>query len=187
MDKFLYIGIAAGAVLLAATVAMILKRRCKDTGMLCIRETWMTAVLGLMVIALGFALPVMKLVDPSLMGTESTNVWYVIGFGLACHLVGDFALLFTFVKCTVLYKDRAVEYGSFGDQHVIYWEDVVRVEKPMMKSAYVMTDRNGKTVTVSGDKKASQQFVDFAKEKVKNASGKDLLHQVEHRLNGRHL
>ena len=187
MDKFLYIGIAAGAVLLAATIALTLKRRCKDTGILCIRETWMTAVLGLMVIVLGFAMPAMKLVDPSLMGTGSTSVWYVIGFALACHLMGDFVLLFTLVKCTVLYEDRAVEYGPFGDQSVIYWVDVVRVEKPMMKSNYVLTDRNGNTVSVSGDKKASQQFVDFAKEKVKNASGKDLLHQVEHRLSGRHL
>lgn len=187
MDNYLYIGIAAGVVLLAATIALILKRRCKDSGILCIRETWMTAVLGLMVVVLGFAMPVMKLVDPSLMGTGSTSVWYVIGFSLACHLMGDFVLLFSLVKCAVLYEDRAVEYGPFGDQSVIYWDDVVRVEKPMMKSAYVLRDRNGNTISVGGDKKASQQFVDFAKEKVKNASGKDLLHQVEHRLKGRHL
>ena len=57
----------------------------------------------------------------------------------------------------------------------------------MMRSAYVLTDRNGNTIHVSGDKKASAQFVDFAREKVKNASGSDLLRQVEHRLNGRHL
>lgn len=80
-----------------------------------------------------------------------------------------------------------MEYGPFGDQSVIYWEDIVHVEKPMMRSAYVLTDRNGNTIHVSGDKKASTQFVDFAREKVKNASGSDLLRQVEHRLNGRHL
>lgn len=187
MDKFLYLGLAAGALLLAATVALIFKRHCRETGKITIRETWMTAVLGLMIIALGFAFPVLKLMDPAIAGTDQQSFWFVIGFSVLCHLMGDFTLLFTFVKCTVLFEDRAVEYSPFGDQSVIYWEDIVRVEKPLMKSAYVLTDRNGNTVSVSGDKKTAQEFIAFAKEKVQNASGKDLLHQVEHRLNGRHL
>ena len=187
MDKFLYLALAAGAVLLAATVALIIRRRCKDTGIICIRETWMTAILGAMIIALAFAFPVLKLMDATLAGTDDQSYWFVIGFSVICHLMGDFALLFTFLKCSVLFEDRAVEYSPFGDQSVIYWKDIVRVEKPMMKSSYVLTDRNGNTVQVSGDKKASAQFVEFAKEKVQNASGRDLLRQVEHRLNGRHL
>lgn len=187
MDKFLYLALAAGALLLVVTAVLIVKRRCRDTGILCIRETWMTAVLGLMIIALGFAFPALKLMDGTIAGTDSQSYWFVVGFSVLCHLMGDFALLFTCIKCTVLYEDRAVEYGPFGDQSVVYWKDIVRVEKPLMKSAYVMTDRSGSSIHVGGDKKASQQFVAFAKEKVKNADGTDLLHQVEHRLNGRHL
>ena len=187
MDKFLYLALAAGAVLLAAATVLIFKRRCKDSGMVCIRETWMTAVLGLMLIALGFAFPVLKLMDPAIAGTEDRTYWFVAVFSIICHLMGDFVLLFTCVKCTVLFEDRAVEYSLFGDQNVIYWEDIVHVEKPLMKSAYVITDRNGNTIHVSGDKKASRQFIEFAREKVQNASGSDLLRQVEHRLNGRHL
>ena len=187
MDKFLYLALAAGVLLLAATAVLIVKRRCRETGMVCIRETWMTAVLGLMIIALGFAFPVLKLMDGTLAGTDDQSYWFVIGFSVICHLMGDFALLFTCIKCAVLFEDRAVEYGPFGDQNVVYWKDIVRVEKPLMKSAYVITDRNGNSIHVSGDKKASAQFVEFAREKVKNASGTDLLHQVEHRLNGRHL
>ena len=187
MDKFLYIALAAGVVLLAATVVLIFKRRCRDTGIVCIRETWMTAVLGLMIIALAFAFPVLKLMDSTLAGTDSQSYWFVIGFSVLCHLTGDFALLFTCIKCTVLFDDRAVEYGPFGDQSVIRWEDVVRVEKPMMKSYYLLTDRNGNAIRAGGDNKASIKFVEFAKTKVKNATGANLLHQVEHRLNGRHL
>ena len=187
MDKFLYLALAAGVLLLAATAVLMITRRCRETGIICIRETWMTAVLGLMIIALAFAFPVLKLMDPTVAGTDPQSYWFVIGFSVICHLMGDFVLLFTVVKCTVLFEDRAVEYSPFGDQSVIYWKDIVRVEKPMMKSAYVMTDRNGNTVHVSGDKKASQQFIEFAKEKVQNASGSDLLRQVEHRLNGHHL
>lgn len=187
MDKFLYLALAAGFVLLAGTVVLILKKRCRDTGIVCIRETWMTAVLGLMIITLAFAFPVLKLMDPALSGTDSNSYWFIIGFSLICHLMGDFALLFTCIKCAVLFEDRAVEYTPFGDQNVIYWKDIVRVDKPLMKSAYELTDRNGNVIHVSGDKKAAAQFVEFAKEKVKNADGTDLLHQVEYRLNGRHL
>ena len=187
MDKFLYLSLAAGVLLMAAVLVLIVKRRCRDTGIICIRETWMTAVLGLMIIALAFAFPALKLADSTLAGTDNQSYWFVIGFSLLCHLMGDFTLLFTCIKCTVLFEDRAVEYSPLGDQSVIYWKDIVRVEKPLMKSCYELTDRNGNVVRVGGDKKASAQFVEFAKEKVKNASGTDLLHQVEHRLGGRHL
>lgn len=187
MAKLLYLALAAGALLLAATVVSILKLRCRETGSLCLRETWMTAVLGLMLLALGFAFPVLKLMDPSAAGTDSQSYWFVILFSLACHLMGDFALLFTFVKCTVLYEDRALACSSFGQRTQIRWEDVVRVDKPVTKSCYILTDRDGNTIHVSGDNKSSRQFVDFAKAKIKNASGASLLHQVEHRLSGRHL
>ena len=187
MDKFLYLALAAGALLLAATIVLIIKRRCRDTGMVCIRETWMTAILGLMILVLAFAFPVLKLMDPTVAGTGDQTYWFVVGFSVICHLMGDFVLLFTCVRCVVLFEDRAVEFSLFGDQNVIYWEDIVRVEKPLMKSAYEITDRNGNVIHVGGDKKGSRQFVEFAREKVKNVSGTDLLHQVEHRLNGRHL
>lgn len=187
MDKNLYLGLGAGVLLTIATIVLILKKRCRDSGLICIRETWMTAVLGVMIIALGFAFPVLKLMDGTVAGTGDQSYWFVIGFSLICHVMGDFALLFTCVKCVVLYEDRAVEYSPLGDQNVICWKDIVRVEKPMMKSAYELTDRNGNTIHVGGDKKASQQFVEFAREKVKNAAGADLLRQVEHRLSGRHL
>ena len=187
MDKFLYLALAAGAVLLAATIGLILRKRCRDTGIVCIRETWMTAVLGLMLIALGFTFPVLKLMDGSLVGTDAQSFWFVVGFSAVCHLMGDFVLLFSCVKCTVLFEDRAVEYGLFGDQNTIFWEDIVHVEKPLLKSAYEITDRNGNVIHVGGDKKGSAQFIEFAREKVQNAAGADLLRQVEHRLNGRHL
>lgn len=187
MAKLLYPALAAGVLLLAATVVFILKRRCRETGRLCLRETWMTAVLGMLLLALGFAFPVLKLLDPSAAGTDSQSYWFVILFSLACHLMGDFALLFTLVKCTVLYEDRVLACSALGRQTQMLWEDVVRVDKPVTRSCYILTDRDGNTIQVGGDNKASRQFVDFAKAKIKTASGANLLHQVEHRLSGRHL
>lgn len=180
----LYLSLILGAALLLAAAVIIMKKRCRDTGLLCVRETWMTAVLGAMIIGLGFAFPIMKLMDGTLAGTDSQSFWIVGGFGLLCHLMGDFALLFTCVKCAAVYDDRVAAYSPFGAQTVIYWQDVVQVEKPMMKSVYVMTDRNGCSIRVGGSSKAVREFVEFAKTKVKNATGAALLHQIEHRLGG---
>lgn len=181
----LYLSLAAGAALLAVAVAVIAKKHCRDTGLLRIRETWVTAVLGAMLIALGFAFPVMKMADNTLAGTGSESSWIVLGFSLVCHVMGDFTLLFTFVKCTVLFDDRLVAYSPFGAQSVIYWQDIVDVKRPVTGSAFVLTDRKGTTVRVSGDSKASREFAQFAQSKVKSISGAALLHQVERRLGGR--
>lgn len=185
MDNWiLYASLAAGAVLLAAVIGLTVKKRCRDTGLLCIRETWVTALLGAMLIALGFAFPVMKLIDNTLAGTGSQSQWIVGGFSLLCHLLGDFTLLFTFVKCTALFDDRAVAYSPFGDQSTIYWEEIVEVKRPVTGSAFILTDSKGTTIRVGGDSKAAREFAQFAQSKVKSVSGATLLHQVERRLGG---
>ena len=79
----LFLSLAAGAVLLAAAVGVIVKKHCRDTGLLCVRETWVTALLGAMLIALGFAFPVMKLMDNTLAGTGSQSQWIVAAFSSA--------------------------------------------------------------------------------------------------------
>lgn len=187
MDNRLIACLVLGCAALLATLVLIWKRRCRETGLLCIRETWMTAVLGLMLLALGFAFPILKTMDPTAAGTDARSYWFVAAFGLACYCLGDYALLFTFVKCTVLHEDRAVAYSTLGAQQTLYWADVVRVEKPVTRSCYILTDQDGNSIQVGGDSKASRQFMEFAREKVKGASGTELLRQVEHRLGGKHL
>lgn len=185
MDKILYASCAAAVIALIAAVVMIVKNRCTDTGIVCVRETWMTAVIGVMMIALGFWILSLKLTDAAIAGTDENSYWFVAGFSLLCHLLGDFALLFTLVKRVVLFEDRVEECSAFGKHKTIYWEDIIKVEKPMTRKAYVLTDKDGNVISVSGDNKACNQFVDFARTKVKAASGSNLLHQVEHRLKGR--
>ncbi len=186
MTSLLYLSLAAGIVMLAVTIALIAKKRCHDPKAICIRETWMTAVMGIMMIALALFFPVAKLMDNSLAGTEATSYWFVVGFSILCHLMGDFTLLFSLVKCVALYEDRAVEYSFLGQQTTIYWEDVVKVDKPMMRSSFTLKDCHGNSISAGGDDKAQKTFVAFAKPKIKSAGGMNLVSQVEHRLNGRH-
>lgn len=185
MDKILYASLAAAVVLLAAAIVLIVKNRCTDPGLVCVRETWLTAVMGVMLIAMGIFITVSKLIDPNIAGTDERSYWFVAVFGLLCHLLGAFMLLYTFVKRIVLFEDRIEDCSPFGITRTMYWGDIVQVEKPLTRKAYVLTDRDGNTVSVSGDSKASKEFVDFARSRIKSAKGTNLLYQVEHRLKGR--
>lgn len=185
MDKILYASLAAAVVLLIAAIVMMVKNRCTDDGLVCVRETWMTAVMGVMLVAMGVFITVMKLIDPAVAGTDESSYWFVAVFGLLCHGLGAFMLLYTFVKRIVLFEDRIEDCSPFGITRTMYWDDIVQIEKPMTRKAYVLTDRDGNTVSVSGDSKASQAFVDFARTRIKSAKGTNLLYQVERRLKGR--
>ena len=185
MDKILYASLAAAVVLLIAAIVLMVKNRCTDEGLVCVRETWMTAVMGVMLVTVGVFITVMKLTDPSVAGTDESSYWFVAVFGLLCHLLGVFMLLYTFVKRIVLFEDRIEDCSPFGITRTMYWGDIVQVEKPVTRKAYILTDRDGNTISVSGDSKASKAFVDFARTKIKSAQGTNLLHQVERRLKGR--
>ena len=60
MDKFLYLAVAAGDVLLAATVVFILKKRCKDTGLVGAGEIISCGVLGLLLYHSAKRIPKLK-------------------------------------------------------------------------------------------------------------------------------
>lgn len=187
MNSILYASGAAAAVLLIGTVIFILRSRYEGDGLMCLKETWMTAVMGAMLIAMGCWVLYMKWTDAAVAGTDRTSYWFVAGFGLLCQLMGDFALLLTFVKRIVLFDDRVEAVSAFGRRQILYWEEIVRVEKPLTRRAFKLTDKNGGCITVSGDNKACSDFAAFAQAKVRAAQGSDLLRQVEARLHGNHL
>ena len=70
MDKILYASVAAALVLLVGTIVLILRNRYEDDGLLCVRETPVTALMALMVIAMGVWLIYLKLTDPTISGTD---------------------------------------------------------------------------------------------------------------------
>ena len=73
MTSAIYASIALSLVLLAGTAVIAVRSQPRDYGLVCLRETWMTTVLALMLIALGLAVCAMKLIDPSLAGEEADS------------------------------------------------------------------------------------------------------------------
>jgi hypothetical protein len=182
MQTILLSSVVVSVVLLLGSGVFIARSQPGDKGLACLHETWMTAVMGVMLIALGFAICAMKWIDPTIAGEGTNSYWFVAGFNIVCQLLGIFALLFTWVKKVVAFDDTLLVISPFGAQKVISWNDVVKVEKPMTSRAVKLTDVRGSVVTVSGDAKPYARFLALAKKKVRPRQGQELLDQVEKRL-----
>lgn len=182
MDKMLYAAIAVAVLLLAGTVFLCVKKRTEGLSDVCVQEDWMTAVMGAMAIALGIWIAVMKLQDGSLSGTDEASYWYIAGFCLACNLMGDFMLLYTFVKRVELYEDRVESVSALGKVTTLRWNQIVQVKKPMMGRNTKLISEDGTVISVGGSPKACDAFVEYARPKINSAQGGDLLKHVENRL-----
>lgn len=187
MNNVLYISFAAAAVIFVATIVLIIRNRCEDDGLLCVKETPLTAVMGLMLIALGVWMVYLKLTDPTIAGEDRDSYLFVAVFSLICHLMGDFCLLFTFVKRVVVFDDYLEDCSVIGTRRSLRWNEIVKVDKPVTRKAFKLCGRDGSVITVAGTDKAYKEFAEIAQDKIKNSQGKDLLRVVENRLRGRHL
>lgn len=182
MTSILYASAALSLVLLIGTAVLAVRSQPKDYGLVCLRETWMTTVLALMLIALGLAVCAMKLIDPTLAGEEADSWWFAAGFNLVCQLLGDFTLLFALVKKVVAFDDRILVISVLGKRREVAWEDVTRVEKSPMSRSVKLTDRRGDTISINGESRDYAKFAQLAKDKIRPAQGRELLEQVESRL-----
>ncbi len=182
MQTAVYASLALTVVILAASVVLIARNQPSDKGLICLCETWMTAVMGGMLVLMGIVLCVTKLVDPSVAGEDRTSYLAVAGLNVVCQGLGGFCLLFAFVKKVIAFDDHVLTISSFGKRREVLWKDIVKVEKPVLSRAVKLTDKNGGTFTVSGGTKAYARFAELAKQKIRPREGKALLDQVESRL-----
>lgn len=185
MDKILYAVLTIAAVSLAATAVLCIKNRSEGLSAVCVREDWMSAVMGAMVIVLSACFAVMKLYDPALSGSDDTSYWYLAGFCLVGNLMGDFLLLYTFVKRVELYEDRVESVSAFGKVTKLEWKQIVQVKKSMMGRSTKLIGKDDTVISVSGSPKACDAFVDYARPKVRAAQGSNLVKHVENRLRGK--
>lgn len=187
MNSILYVSCAAAVALLAGTIVLCVRNRCEDDGLLCVKETPITAVMALMIIAMGVWMVYLKLTDPTIAGEDRDSYMFVAVFSLICHLMGDYCLLFTFVKRIVVFDDHLEETSIFGRRRSLRWTEIVKVEKPVTRKAFKLRAKDGSVITVAGTDKAFREFADIARDKIRSSQGKDLLNVVENRLGHKHL
>lgn len=182
MDKILYASVALAVLLLAGTIFLSIKKRPEGLSDVCVREDWMTAVMGAMVIVLSFWFAIMKIQDPALSGSDATSYWYIALFCVVGNLAGDFMLLYSFVKRVELYEDRVESVSAFGKVTTLGWGQIIQVKKPMMGRSTKLVSSDGTVISVSGAPKACDAFVDYARPRINSSQSGNLLKHVENRL-----
>lgn len=182
--EFLYGALAACAVLALFTLGFALKKQIPKTADEVVRlsETAMTALLGAMLLALGIALPLLKLWDPTAAGTDQGSYLFVAGMSVLCAATGCFAFLYTFVKKVIALPDGILCVTFWGRQTRIAWQDVDRLDTPLLSKSVKVCAKNGDCFTVNGAPKAYHTFLELAKQKLRPVQGKELLDKVEEKL-----
>ncbi len=72
-QSILYASMALSLAAVIAAVILAIRKQPKEKSQMCLRETWMTAVLGMMLIALGYVVCAMKLMDETVAGTGTNS------------------------------------------------------------------------------------------------------------------
>lgn len=188
MEWMIWASMAVAVLAAAAAVLRSVQCRDRETGTFVVRETRMTAVMGVLLLAVAFLVGFAKLYDPATAGGDATSYYLAAALILACGLLGSFTVMFGLLKRVTVYDDRLCARSAFGVSRELPWTDIVRVDKPMMSKALKLTDKDGKVLTVSGGTEDFERFLTFAQERISHASGAALLQQTENRLRGgKHL
>ncbi|MCD8197145.1 MAG: hypothetical protein LUE24_08325 [Lachnospiraceae bacterium] len=181
-QSILYASMALSLAAVIAAVILAIRKQPKERGQMCLRETWMTAVLGVMLIALGYVVCAMKLMDETVAGTGMNSWLFVAGFQLVSQLLGAYSLLYAFVKKTQVFEERIELISAFGSVKTVYWDDIVKVDKSMLGRSLKLTTKDKEIVSISGDSAKFREFAGYAVKRIRPAEGKALLKQIETRM-----
>lgn len=183
MDKMLTAALVCGCLLCAGTAVFTFLRLPRgENPRVCVRETGATILLGAMLCALGIAVCILKLRDPTVSGTEESSYLYLSGASLLCELLGCYAVLFGAVKRILAYDDRVEYVSPFGTRKVIPWTEVVRCDKAVVGRTVKLISADKTVITVSGEPKQCEKLLEFTKNKTRKLSGRELLRQAEARI-----
>lgn len=165
-------------------LGLICIRLPRKEGIFTVKETWMTAVMGLILLAVGVFAGCAKLADNSVAGTD-TNSWFLISaLTTGCGILGGYTILFGLLRRVVVFDDRIIFYSAFGVRRGVRWKEIVRVEKGLLTRALKLTAQDKRVYSVSGESAEFERFVSFAKTHISQAKGSQLVAMTESRLRG---
>lgn len=142
-----------------------------------------TGLMAGMLLAVGVALDVVKLVLPETAGTDPGSYTFIAVFALVCVGAGCHILLSVLVKQVVAYDDRFEAYDPFGGSRTVYWRQVTQVKSQLLSKA-VTFQAPAAAVSVNGRNKEYLAFLDLALERVPRETGSDELGRLRQRYAG---
>lgn len=180
---FLIISIVLSVICCVATVYLIVKKNPKRQGneLLRLSETKFTILMASMLILIGFAIIVIKLVDPSKGGVDTNSYLVAALLALLCVVSGSGMMLFTLLKQIIVTGDGLLIVSFFGKTYEMPWKEITEIKlKPLSnKVTFVSKSQN---VLIGGDPGTYKKFITIAKTKIPTRVSHDLLDKLNNRF-----
>lgn len=169
-------------VLIAATIILLAIRQPKkqDGELLRLSEPTVTAVMGVMMIAMGFSILYMKSVNATIAGTDLTSYLFVGGFAVVCVAISCGTLFFTFLKKIIAFEDKVVFVTISGQLKELRWIDITEVKVPILSNKVTLIGNNAR-FSLGGDPKTYKVFLQIAKKKIKPVVCSDVFEKLLNR------
>ncbi|HOE70555.1 MAG TPA: hypothetical protein PLR56_01095 [Brevefilum sp.] len=180
---YLIISFGLSLVVVGVALYLIFTKRPKkmENEILRLSETWMSAVLGGMLIAMGLFILVLKVIDPSTGGSDQTSYLLAAAFILVCNVSGSAILLFSLLKTIIACEDKLVIVSAFGKQTHLQWREIKEIKlKPLSNKATFISDKL--EFVVGGDPGIYKKFIPVARRKIPPRVTQDLLDKLSNRF-----
>lgn len=179
------ISLAVCVVLILATAFFAWKKQPPRQEGECLRVKSVpeTGIMAAMLLAVGLALNIVKLVVPETAGTDSGSYTFIAIFAIICTTAGCHILLTAFVKQVVVCQDCFWVYTPFGAGLEIRWQDIIEVKSQLMSKSISFKTQSS-SASVNGRNKEYLMFLKLAKERVPRAVGSDELGKLYQRYSG---
>jgi len=171
-----------GVILMLLTAFLIYKRQPEKQAdeLLRLSETSVTAVLGGMLIVLGFFVLYQKFNNPNLAGNDE-NTYLIIGaFALISVALGCGVLLYSFLKKIIAYQDKVVLITFLGQYKEMYWKEITEVKASILSNKATLSGNNCK-ITLGGEPKKYKEFLKIAKKKIRPEISSDVFERLLNR------
>lgn len=180
---FLIISMVFSALCLAAAIYLIVKSNPKrqEKELLRLSETKFTVILAGMLILMGFALIVIKLIDPARGGVDTVSYLMVAFLALLCVVSGSGMLLFTLLKQIVLTEDGLTVVSLFGKTYDMPWKEITEIKLKPLSSKVVFVSKKH-SILVGGEPQTYKKFIAIAKTKIPARVSHDLLDKLSKRF-----
>lgn len=133
-----------------------------------------TGIMAAMLLAVGLALDVVKMLAPDTAGADSGSYTFIALFALVCVLAGCHIFLTAFVHQVVAYSDRFDVYSPFGSVLSIYWGEVTEVKSQLLSKTVSFKTPRG-SAGVNGRNREYIAFLRLAAERVPGEVGSEEL------------
>jgi hypothetical protein len=169
-------------LILAGSIIIINRQPKRQQGELMrLSETAFTAVMGGMMIALGFFILYAKYADPAVAGTDETSYIFVGCFAVMCAAGGCGIMLYTFLKKIIACEDRVLYVDILGQCRELHWSEITEIRLPLMSNKITLIGKSIRFVA-GGEPKAYKEFVKIAKNKIRPEAAGDVFEKLSDRL-----